>query len=185
MSQNKYNTSLTRPSTSVHNNHTIARPSTTIHDNRTISRPSYSPDELLSILTQLTAMNGHPTVTEVRDEPNAEATPESGPDLPTPTLSSELSESSEPTSESQNSTSSSPDYTETDTDSMSSDDMQTITNQTSTASNRTLRPRIPISYNEILLKCLHGRPQIRTLNNLSIPIPDSSNEETQETDEHT
>ena len=47
-----------------------------------------------------------------------------------------------------------------------------------------LGPRIPINYNETLLKCLCGRPQIRTLNNLSIPLLDSSNEETQETDEH-
>ena len=83
----------------------------------------------------------------------------------------------------QKSTSSSPD--DTDTDSTSSDDTLSITSQISTANNRTLRPRLPISYNETLLKCLHGRSQIKTLHNLSIPLPDSSNEETQVTDDHT
>ena len=95
-------------------------------------------------------------------------------------MSSESSQSSESTSELQKSTSSSPDDTETDTDSTTSDDTQSITSQTSTVSDRTLRPRIPISYNETLLQCLHGRPQIRTLNNLSIPLPDSSEEDTDE-----
>ena len=169
MSQNKYKSSLTRPSTIIHNIHTIPR-------------PSYSTDEVINILTQLIAMNGQPAVTEARDKPNAEAIQEVGPDTPAPTVSSE---SCEPTSESQKSTSCSPDDTETDTDSTSSDDTQSITSQTSTASSRTLRPRIPISYNETLLKHLHRRPQIRTLNNLSIPLPDSSNEETEDTDEHT
>ena len=59
------------------------------------------------------------------------------------------------------------------------------TSQTSTDIHRTLRPRIPISYNETLLTRLHRRPQIRTINNLSIPLPDSSNEETEDTEEHT
>ena len=63
--------------------------------------------------------------------------------------------------------------------------MQSITSQISTASDRTLRPRIPISYNETLLQHLHGRPQIKTLNNLSIPLPDSSNEDAEDTDELT
>ena len=87
----------------------------------------------------------------------------------------ESSESSEPTSESQKSSSSTDD---TETDFTSSDDTQSTTSQTLIASNRTLRPRIPINYNETLLKHLCGRPQIRILNNLSIPLPDSSNKET-------
>ena len=61
--------------------------------------------------------------------------------------------------------------------------MQSITSQISTASKRTVRPRIPISYNETLLQRLHGRPQIKTLNNLSIPLPDSSDEDTEDTEE--
>ena len=94
------NTSLTRPSTSVHDNLTIARPSTTIHDNATISRSSYSLDEVLNILMHLIAINNQPAVTEVRDTPNAETTSVSGPNSPAPTVSSELCESSEPTSKS-------------------------------------------------------------------------------------
>ena len=48
-----------------------------------------------------------------------------------------------------------------------------------------LRPRLPINYNETLLQCLHRKPQMRTLHSVSIPFPDSSNDETQETDKHT
>ena len=63
--------------------------------------------------------------------------------------------------------------------------MQSIASQTSIASDKLLRPRIPISYNETLLQHLHGRPQVKTLNNLSIPLPDSSDEDTEDTDETT
>ena len=89
---------------------------------------------------------------------------------------------SEPTSESQKTTSSSPED-DTDTGSTTSDDMQSTTSQTYT-SNGTLRPKAPINYNKTLLKHLHRRPQIRTAHNVSIPFPDSSDEETQKTDEH-
>ena len=99
-------------------------------------------------------------------------------------MSSESSQSSEDTSQSQNSTSSSPNDTETDSDA-TSDDTQSVTSQTSLASDRSLRPRIPISYNETLLQCLHGRPQVKTMNNLSIPLPDSSDEDTEDTVEAT
>ena len=181
-SPNKCYTSLTRPSNSVYSNSTIARISTTtVNNNPVISRPSYSPGEVLNILAQLISINGY---TETKNTPNAETSPESSPNSPAPTVSSESSQLSEYTSESQKSTSSSPDDTETDTDS-TSDDMQSITSQTSTASDRTLRPRIPINYNETLLQRLHGRPQIKTLNNLSIPLPDSSDEDTEDTDELT
>ena len=110
--------------------------------------------------------------------------PESSPNSPAPTVSSESSQSSEYTSELQKSASSSPDDTETDTDS-TSDDMQSITSQTSTASDRTLRQRIPISYNEALLQHLHRRHQVKPLNNLSIPLPDSSDGDTEDKDEVT
>ena len=72
MSQNKYNTSLTKPSNSVHSNPTTARPSTTLHNNPVISRPSYSPHEVLNILAQLIAINSH---SEVKKTPNAETSP--------------------------------------------------------------------------------------------------------------
>ena len=47
----------------------------------------------------------------------------------------------------------------------------------STKSDRQLRPRVPISYNETVLQRLHGQPQVRTFNNLSIPLPGDSTEE--------
>ena len=58
----------------------------------------------------------------------------------------------------------------------------------STTGDRQLRPCAPISYNETVLKHLHGQPQVRTLNNASIPpLIDSSEEDTDldtsETDE--
>ena len=69
-------------------------------------------------------------------------------------------------------------------DSSSSDDESIA----STMSDRQLRPRAPISYNKTVLRKLHGQPQVRTCNNLSIPLPtDSSEEDTdsesKETDE--
>ena len=55
-------------------------------------------------------------------------------------------------------------------------------------SDRQLRPCAPISYNETVLKQLHGQSQVRTFNTLSIPLPSDSTEEdtdseTGETDE--
>ena len=78
---------------------------------------------------------------------------------------------------------------ETTEDTTSLDDSQSTTSDSSlasTTSNRQLRPRYPISYNETLLARLNGIPQIRTLNNLSIPIPssDSDLEDTPEEEEH-
>ena len=59
-------------------------------------------------------------------------------------------------------------YEESDTPSTSSRESNTSTR--STASDRQLRPRIPISYNETFLTCLQERPQVKTLNNISIPL---------------
>ena len=72
--------------------------------------------------------------------------------------------------------------------STSSDDSQSTTSESSlasTASDRQLRPRYPISYNEKLLARLHGLPQVKTFNNLSIPLPssDSNSEDTPEDEE--
>ena len=47
----------------------------------------------------------------------------------------------------------------------------------STTCDRQWRPQVPISYNETVLKQLHGQPQVRTFNNLSIPLPSDSTEE--------
>ena len=55
------------------------------------------------------------------------------------------------------------------TDCTTEEDMTTSDNDSITliASDGQLRPHIPISYNETVLKCLYGLPQIRTLNNIS------------------
>ena len=157
--KNKCNTSLARPSNRGHNNSNFARPSnTTLNNIPIISRPSYSTDEVINIITQLISINGYK---ETKNTPNVKTSPDSSPNSPAPTVSSESSQSSEDTSQSQNSTSSSPNDTETDSDA-TSDDTQSITSQTSLASDRSLRPRIPISYNETLLQRLHGRPQVKT-----------------------
>ena len=147
-------------------------------------KPHLMTYEILIFLIHLIAMNGHSAAVKDREKPNVESISESHPDLPAPTESSELIEL---TSESKKSTSSSPEN-DTDTDSTSSDDTQSTTSQTSTistASNRILRLRVPSNYSEALIKCLHGKSQIRTLNNISISLLDASDEEMQETNEHT
>ena len=147
-----------------HNHHSVP----ISQDNQpVITGPSLSntTDQLLQYLA---AINGHNTVQqplEIQNKPTPTATPSS--------TTSELP--------STNSSSASTDCTTTE-DATTSDDKSI----TSIASDRQLRPHVPISYNETVLKCLHGKPQIRTLNNISIPLPiDSSSEDTdtKDTDE--
>ena len=53
-------------------------------------------------------------------------------------------------------------------------------------SDRQLRPQAPISYNETVLRKLHGQLQVRMCNNCSIPLPtDSSEEDTDSESEET
>ena len=66
-----------------------------------------------------------------------------------------------------------------DTPSTSSSESKTSIE--STTSDRQLGP-IPISYNETFLTHLHGRPQMKILNNVSIPLPIVSDSE-ESTDE--
>ena len=47
-----------------------------------------------------------------------------------------------------------------------------------TTSDRQLWPRVAINYNETVLIKLHGRPQVRMLNNVLIPLPDMDEEDT-------
>ena len=56
--------------------------------------------------------------------------------------------------------------------------------QTSTALY-SLCPRLPITYNEVALSHLQGRPQVITCNNLSIPFPSDSECSTDNTDGNT
>ena len=73
------------------------------------------------------------------------------------------------------------------TDCTTEEDTTTSDNESITliASDRQLRPCVPIRYNETVLKLLHGKPQIRTLNNVSITLPiDSYSEDTDKENEH-
>ena len=61
-----------------------------------------------------------------------------------------------------------------ESDSESSSPSNTCSTVSSTS--YTLWPRFPITYNEATLSCLYGRPQVRTLNFLSIPLPSRDDE---------
>ena len=47
----------------------------------------------------------------------------------------------------------------------------------STASTHILRLRLSFTYNQAALSCLQAKPQVRTLNSMSIPLPLSSDKE--------
>ena len=123
-----------------------------------IARPPQPPDSVDQLLQYLAAINGHSNMQLAQMTPDV-----------TPMLGTPRSTSSEDSSPSSSQTSPSYDIEEEET----SDD-ESIT---STTSERQLRPRVPISYNKTVLKHLNGQPQIRTLNNLSIPLPEDSTEE--------
>ena len=134
-----------------------------------ITRPPQPPNSVDQLLQYLAAINGHSNMQLAQMTSDV-----------TPMLGTPRSTSSEDSSPSSSQTTPSYDMEEEET----SDD-ESIT---STTSDRQLRPRVPISYNETVLKCLHGQPQVRTFNNLSIPLPGDSTEEdtdpeVEETDE--
>ena len=109
------------------------------------------------LLQYLIAVNGHGNIQTPKASSETPSSPRSESTLTTSTYNSEE-------------------------DSSSSDDESIAT----TMSDRQLRPRIPISYNETVLKKLHGQPQVRMCNSLSIPLPtDSSKEDTDSESEET
>ena len=83
------------------------------------------------------------------------------------------------------SSSSSSSYTDPDSESEATSssictaDTESLSSQStaSTCSNRQLRPRLPICYNETFLVRLQGRPQVTVMPTLSTPLPLSSSEE--------
>ena len=89
------------------------------------------------LLQYLAAINGHSNIQLTQMTPDV-------------TPSSTSSEDSSPSS-----SQTSPSYKMEEE--VTSDD-ESITSATS---DRQLRPRVPISYNETVLKCLHGQPQVR------------------------
>ena len=120
------------------------------------------------LLQYLVAINGHNTPQQLLETQSMPATPAT----PSSTTSELPSTSSSSAS----------------TDCTIEEDTTTSDNESITliVSDRQLRPCIPISYNETVLKCLHELPQIRTLNNISIPLPSDSSlkdTDTKDTDE--
>ena len=126
-----------------------------------------TPDQIFNFLTHLIAMNSHSTATVNREKSNAEAIPESCPDSPAPTVSSELSE---PTSELKGLLALVQKMTQIQVPHpvMTCSPLQAKFPQPVT---EPLDPDIPINYNETLLKHLYRRLQIRTLHNVSKHIP--------------
>ena len=119
---------------------------------KVITRPPQPPNSVDQLLQYLAAINGHSNMQLAQMTPDV-----------TLTLGTPRSTSSEDSSSSSSQTT--PSY---DTEEEETSDDESIT---STTSDRQLRPRVPISYNETVLKHLHGQPQVRTFNNLSIPLP--------------
>ena len=188
------NSTISGPPMSEEQKSTITRPPTPEHQNTSITRPSASPQYIPTISRPPTPKpipapcgkflprppqlpTTTPTLADVMAHLNAinqpninETTPE-----PEPAPADQLTESNLTSPVTFLTTDSEPeDSAETST---SSEDSQFTTSESSlasAASNRQLRPRYPISYNEKLLARLHGLPQIKTLNNLSIPLPSSN-----------
>ena len=111
------------------------------------------------ILAHLTAINQPQALDQTHEDQITESSPSS------PATTSTDSETETTSTES---------TTDTSSDTGSSDETTSTSSEistTSTLSDRQLRPRYPINYNENVLTKLHGLPQIKTFNNLSIPLP--------------
>ena len=67
---------------------------------------------------------------------------------------------------------------------MEAESLDSLDSQASTASY-SLHPRLPITYNEVALSWLQGRPQVTICNNLSIPFTSNSECSTDNTDGNT
>ena len=116
------------------------------------------------ILAHLTAINQPQALEPMHEDQVTESSP-----------SSPATTSTDPETE----TTSTDTTTDTSSDASSSDDTMSTSSEistTSTMSDRQLRPRYPINYNETVLTKLHGLLQIKTFNNLSIPLPVTESE---------
>ena len=121
---------------------------------------------LNKILTHLVFLNGNPqTTTEHQD------TAPSEPSSHIITSSSQSPHSSDSESEAANTSSQSADTKSTSGQSA-----------ISTASNRQLCPHLPIRCNETFLQRLQGRPQVKIMPTLPIPLPESSSDNEEEMD---
>ena len=111
------------------------------------------------ILAHLTAINQPQALEQKYEDQITESSP-----------SSPATTSTDPETE----TTSTESTTDTPSDTSFSDETMSTSSEistTSTLSDHQLRPRYPINYNGKVLTSLHGLPQIKTPNNLSIPLP--------------
>ena len=116
------------------------------------------------ILAHLTAINQPQALEPMHEDQVTESSP-----------SSPATTSTDPKTE----TTSTDTTTDTSSDASSSDDTMSTSSEISTTSkmsDRQLRPRYPINYKETILTKLQGLPQIKTFNNLSIPLPVTESE---------
>ena len=156
----RYNHKSVKPaSTQYHHHNRDSKQQPDISVNPTASPQSETTTDQL--LQYLVAINGHSTIQLPQTILDV---------IPTPATPSSTTSKQQSTCSSQQSTS----YN-TEGDTTTSDDDSI----TSIASDRQLRPCVPISYNGTVLKCLCRQPQVRTLKHVSIPLPcDSSSEDT-------
>ena len=119
-----------------------------VPSNRSTSMTEIQSSTVDQLLQCLIAVNGHGNIQTPKASSETPSIPRSKSTLTTSTYNSE-------------------------DDTSSSDDESIV----STMSDRQLRPQVPISYHETVLKKLHGQPQVKTCNNLSIPLPTDSSEE--------
>ena len=116
------------------------------------------------ILAHLTAINQTQALEQMHEDQITESSP-----------SSPATTSTDPETE----TTSTESTTDTSSDTSSSDETTSTSSEISTTSMLSdcqLRPRYPINYNKKGLPKLHGLPQIKTFNNLSIPLPVTESE---------
>ena len=145
-------------------NHKSTKPTSTqchYHNKGSKQQPGTSPNltarpqsetTIDQLLQYLVAISGHSNVQLLQTIQDA---------IPTPTTPSSTT-SKQSTCSSQQSTSYN---TEGDTTICDKESIISI------ASDRQLRPHVPTSYNETVIKCLHGQPKVRTLNYAPIPLP--------------
>ena len=193
------NPTITRPSpasaaeqqSDSHTKPNISGPSATMESlpniKPTISRPPMSkpvPAPRCKFLTRPSKQNQRYSTTSNFDQILAHLTAINQPQALEPMHEDQVTESS-PSSPATTSTdpetetTSTGTTTDTSSDASSSDDTMSTSSEISTTSmmsDRQLRPRYPINYNKTVLTKLHGLLQIKTFNNLSIPLPVTESE---------
>ena len=129
----------------------------------TLSHTTHWHHNNLRVITPSQCVSAVTTIPKLASKPeapmpieSAHTTPDSGSSYLSPSSSttSSLSNLSSPTS-----------------GNYSNSDSEPLANEASVRSDWQLWPRWPINYKKTALRCLDGRPQVWTLNSLSLPLP--------------